>query len=77
MEVNQRFGLKQYKKTSKITTIVKLIEQSIYFTNVLWHINHCKLFNAKSILYTYIKNMIFNPPPKNVCSGYDINCIWW
>ena len=22
---------------------------------VLWHINHCRLFNAKSFLYIYIK----------------------
>ena len=39
-------------------------KQSVYFTApadwarfgwVLWHINHCKLFNAKSSLYKYIK----------------------
>ena len=27
----------------------------IWFHWVLWHINHCRLFNAKSSLYTYIK----------------------
>ena len=26
---------------------------------VLWHINHCKLFNAKSSLYMYIKSIGF------------------
>ena len=27
----------------------------VYFGLVLWHINHCWLFNAKSFLYMYIK----------------------
>ena len=27
----------------------------IWFGWVLWHINHCRLFNAKSSLYIYIK----------------------
>ena len=26
---------------------------------VLWHINYCRLFNAKSSLYIYIKYMIW------------------
>ena len=26
---------------------------------VLWHINHCRLFNAKSSLYLYIKYIGF------------------
>ena len=26
---------------------------------VLWHINHCRLFNAKSSLYIYIKYVWF------------------
>ena len=30
----------------------------IWFGWVLWHINHCRLFNAKSSLYIYIKFMI-------------------
>ena len=30
----------------------------IWFGLVLWHINHCRLFNAKSILCIYIKYMI-------------------
>ena len=29
------------------------------FSLVLWHINHCRLFNAKSSLYIYIKYLWF------------------
>ena len=29
------------------------------FSGVLWHINHCMLFNAKSSLYIYIKYIGF------------------
>ena len=31
----------------------------IWFGWFLWHINHCRLFNAKSSLYIYIKFIIF------------------
>ena len=31
----------------------------IRFCRVLWHINHCRLFNAKSSFYIYIKYMWF------------------
>ena len=31
----------------------------ILFRWVLWHINHCRLFNAKSSLYIYIKYRLF------------------
>ena len=31
----------------------------IWFGLVLWHINHCRLFNAKSYLYIYIKYLWF------------------
>ena len=31
----------------------------IWFGWVLWHINHCRLFNDKSSLYTYIKYISF------------------
>ena len=31
----------------------------IWFGWVLWHINHCRLFNAKSSLYIYIKYVWF------------------
>ena len=34
----------------------------ILFGWVLWHINHCRLFNAKPFFYLYIKNMI----PKHI-----------
>ena len=31
----------------------------VWLDLVLWHINHCRLSNAKSYLYIYIKYMIF------------------
>ena len=31
----------------------------IYFDSVLWHINYCRSFNAKSTLYIYIRYMWF------------------
>ena len=31
----------------------------IWFGLVLWHINHCRLFNATSSLYIYIKYIWF------------------
>ena len=31
----------------------------VWFGLVLWHISHCRLFNAKSSLYTYIKYIGF------------------
>ena len=31
----------------------------IWFDWVLWHINHCRLFNVKSSLYIYIKYIGF------------------
>ena len=31
----------------------------LWFHWVLWHINHCRLFNAKSSLYIYIKYIAF------------------
>ena len=31
----------------------------IWFGRVLWHINHCRLFNAKSFLYIYIRYIWF------------------
>ena len=31
----------------------------IWFGWVLWHINHCRLFNAKSCLYIYIQYIGF------------------
>ena len=37
--------------------IVLLIK--VWFGLVLWHINHCRLFNPKSILYIYMKYLGF------------------
>ena len=31
----------------------------VSFRFVLWHINHCRSFNAKSLLYIYIKYIRF------------------
>ena len=31
----------------------------IWFGWVSWHVNHCRLFNAKSSLYIYIKYILF------------------
>ena len=31
----------------------------IWFGWVLWHISHCRLFNAKSSLYIYIRYILF------------------
>ena len=31
----------------------------IWFGWVLWHINHCRLFNTKSSSYIYIKYILF------------------
>ena len=44
----------------KITEKIRELESdarvySCWIGLVLWHINHCRLFNAKSSLYTYIK----------------------
>ena len=36
-----------------------LLLRVIWFGFVLWHINHCRLFNAKSSLYIYIKYIWF------------------
>ena len=35
------------------------VDDLTWFGLVLWHINHYRLFNAKSFLYIYIKYMIF------------------
>ena len=34
-------------------------EKMVSFGLVLWHINHCRLFNAKFSLYIYIKYILF------------------
>ena len=40
---------------SYIFSIFFLSPFLVWFGLVLWHINHCRLFDAKSSLYTYIK----------------------
>ena len=40
----------------------------IWFGWVLWHFNHCRLFNAKSSLYIYIEYMWFG-----LVGFYDIS----
>ena len=38
---------------------MSLVYGLVWFGLVLWHINHCWLFNAKSSLYIYIKYLWF------------------
>ena len=42
----------------------------IWFGLVLWHINHCRLFNAKFSLYIFIKYIGFG-----LVGFYDISTI--
>ena len=42
---------------SPLNTYIRI--KYIWFGLVLWHINHCTLFNAKFSLYIYIKNIWF------------------
>ena len=35
------------------THTLNIYDLGIWFDWVLWHINHCRLFNAKSSLYIY------------------------
>ena len=39
----------------------------IWFGGVLWHINHYRLFNAKSSLYMYGLYTTFTNEPELVC----------
>ena len=56
LKTGHRNGLDKY------TNSIQILEQSakreyeefvVLFGSVLWHINHCGLFNAKCCLYTY------------------------
>ena len=40
-------------------TYILNVYDLVWFGLVLWHINHCRLFNAKSSLYIYIKYIWF------------------
>ena len=44
----------------------------IWFGWVLWHINHYRLFNAKSCLYIYIEYIRFD-----LIGFYGISTIEW
>ena len=44
---------------NKSTTPKKIQGILSWFGLVLWHINYCRLFNAKSFLYIYIKYIGF------------------
>ena len=47
---------------SKISWTIWLLycdQMCLWFGLVLWHINHCWLFNAKSCYYMYILNILF------------------
>ena len=44
-----------YLMPNPLYTNILNIYDLVWFGWVLWHINHCRLFNAKSSLYKYIK----------------------
>ena len=44
-----------YLMASPLNTYILNIYYLVCFGLVLWHINHCRLFRAKSSLYTYIE----------------------
>ena len=60
----------------------------VWFGLVLWHVNNCRLFNAKFSLYTYIKYMIWfgwalwhvnncRLMPNPLYTSYQICMIWF
>ena len=48
-----------YLMPNPLYTYIFNIKDLVWFGLVLWHINHCRLFNAKSSLYIYIKYIGF------------------
>ena len=62
-------GIETVQNTSQFHKLKKMIFENImtrffiffliWFDCVLWHINHCRSFNAKSSLYIYIKYIGF------------------
>ena len=44
-----------YLMPNPLYTYILNIYDLVWFGWVLWHINHCRLFNAKSLLCMYIK----------------------
>ena len=66
-------GKKKEKKMlciqQSIHEMMTRVRHSFRFGLVLWHINHCRLFNAKSFLYIYIKYMICKHFVDNILKG--------
>ena len=48
-----------YLMPNPFYTYISNIYHFVWFCLVLWHINHCRLFNTKSSLYIYIKYIWF------------------
>ena len=48
-----------YLMPNPLYTYILDIYDLVSFCLVLWHINRCRLFNAKSVLYIYIRYMIW------------------
>ena len=48
-----------YLIPNPLYTYILDILDLVWFGLVLWHINHCRLFNAKSSLYIYIRYIGF------------------
>ena len=44
-----------FMRISNVDKILAYAKYIVWFGLVLWHINHCRLFNAKSSLDIYIK----------------------
>ena len=65
--IRKKSGNLSYAPRIYISTIVGYLMPNPLYTYILnifdlvclvsWHINHCRLFNAKSCLYIYIKNI--------------------
>ena len=49
-----------HNKKNKLQYFNTTASESWLVGLVLWHINHCRLFNAKSSLYIYIKYIGFD-----------------
>ena len=44
-----------YLMPNSFSTYILNIYDLVWFGLVLWHINHCRVFNAKFFFYIYIK----------------------
>ena len=54
--LSQAFGSGCFFKLNFHVYLLQEIQILVWFGLVLWHINHCWLFNAKSCLYIYINS---------------------